>query len=73
MRVPLLEKIKSFAETFYPVQMKTLIQEIDMELQKPDPIAALKDIDEVLGSMIIPDAVEVAWCRAKIAKVLSTQ
>ena len=38
----LLEKIKSFAETFYPVQMKTLIQEIDLEMQKPDPVAALK-------------------------------
>lgn len=34
MRDALLEKIKSFAETFYPVQMRQLIVEIDTELKK---------------------------------------
>lgn len=67
----LLEKIKSFAEKFYPIQMRQLIVEIDLELQKPDPVATLKDIDEVLANMIVPDPVEIAWCRAKIAKALN--
>lgn len=130
MSQALLEKIKSFAETFYPVQMRQLIVEIDLELQKPDPyerikelqyvcaeayqfagaynapdevldklsaagngdvipkesylpiespslapsqelMYTLKDIDEVLANIIVPDPVEIAWCRAKIAKALN--